>query len=143
MCHTWNGHDGTGVVVEKPTAGDMSGFGSVEWITEFLINPQSPKFFGHLNQTEGGEDIKEGEMSRWVDDYTGEDGSISERELRDVAALLAREAGRPDNPKASDEQIERGIALFTGGDLLDAAGETIEIDERCLDCHGLSSVDPD
>ncbi|RPI78928.1 MAG: cytochrome c, partial [Planctomycetaceae bacterium] len=69
------------------------------------------------------------------------DGPLTERHLRGVAALLARESGRNDAGPVDAAEIELGIQVFNG-DVLDAQGEPVEF-AQCLQCHSLKAGDPD
>src|SRR5206468_1913680 len=61
-CHRYDKHDGLGnPVADAPTASDLKGFGSREWLTRF-ISPEhiaDPEFFG-------GTKFKDGKMARFV-----------------------------------------------------------------------------
>lgn len=150
-CHTWNGHDGTGRVTIDlidgvkqpmvPTAPDLAGFGTRDWIASFLANPAGDKFFGGAHQLKGGLRLKEGEMTRWAAESLAPSGPLTEEHLRGVAALLARESGRVDDGPFDDAEIQRGIEVFNG-DVLDSKGEPVEF-AQCLQCHSLKAGDPD
>ena len=147
VCHTWNGHDGTGNVVMEsvedqevpavPTAGDLYGFGSRKWIEGFLSNPGGDRYFGHI------ETLKEGEMTDWAADNLAPDGPLTPRHLHAVAELLAREAARPDYEPADDETLALGVAVFSGAELRDENGMTLEFEGNCLACHNLKAGDPE
>ncbi|MGE5194039.1 MAG: cytochrome b N-terminal domain-containing protein [Deltaproteobacteria bacterium] len=150
-CHTWNGHDGTGRVSTEvvggrrqpavPTAADLSGFGTRDWIAAFLAKPADDRFFGHADRVSGGAKLKNGEMAKWAAKNLAPAGQINEQHLRAVAALLAREAARTDAPTADAAEIETGIAVFSGN--LDSdKGEPIDF-AHCLQCHNLKAGDPD
>jgi len=149
-CHTWNGHDGTGVVVMEevdgkkvpatPTASDLSGFGTTDWIAGFLTNPADGKYFGHMHRIAGGEEFTEGSMVYWAEENVGE-GFLNEEQIRAVAALLAEEAERADAGPLDDETRALGVKVFAGG-LLDEDGEELEFG-NCLRCHEMSSGDPE
>ncbi len=152
-CHSWSGHDGTGQILmetvdgkkvpAKLTASDLFGFASKDWIAEFLANPTGDKFFGRLDRSEGGDEIKHGEMADWAADYVGPDGVLTAKHLQAVAALLAREANRPGDSPATNEQIQLGVDIFSGAELKDHHGEVLEFDGECLQCHTLKAGDPD
>lgn len=150
-CHTWDGHDGTGKVIEEvadqdgatsgPTASDLSGFGTVDWIVAFLTNPGDEKFFGHMSKIGGGEEFSEGVMVDWAAEHVGEDGMLTAEQIHAVAALLAEESGRTDGQTLADETRQLGQQVFASG-LLDGEGEELEF-VNCLQCHELRSGDPD
>ena len=69
-CHDWaaadgsNGHGGPGLATEKPSAPNLYGFASREWITDFH-NPElvgTPRFFG--NTRYGKHQLADGSMMR-------------------------------------------------------------------------------
>lgn len=150
-CHTWNGHDGTGKVLMEtveghkqpttPTASDLYGFGTKEWIAEFLAKPAGEKFFGYMDRVKGGARIKKGEMAKWAEENLAPGGPIQPRHLQAVAALLAKEAARRNAGAFDEKELETGVALFNG-DLNDDKGEPIDV-VQCLQCHSLKAGDPD
>lgn len=150
-CHSWNGHDGTGRVPmetvdgkKQPvtaTAADLAGFGTRQWIADFLTRPTDSRFFGNADRVKGGERLKEGEMTKWAAENLAPTGHVSEAHVQGVAALLAREADRRDAEPADATQIELGVQVFNG-DLIDNKEEPIEF-AHCLQCHALKAGDPD
>lgn len=49
-CHRYDGHDGMGKKIEEPpTASDLKGFGSREWIMSLMRNPARERFHGKNN----------------------------------------------------------------------------------------------
>jgi ubiquinol-cytochrome c reductase cytochrome b subunit len=150
-CHTWNGHDGTGRVTMEvvqgrkqpftPTAADLAGFGTRDWIAEFLARPNDDRFFGHTDRAKGGERLKNGEMAKWAAENLAPEGPVTTVQLKAVAALLAREADRRDAAPIDAKEIELGVAAFNG-DLTDEKNEPIEY-AQCLQCHSLKAGDPD
>jgi ubiquinol-cytochrome c reductase cytochrome b subunit len=150
-CHTWNGHDGTGRITTEvvegrkqpftPTAADLAGFGTRDWIVAFLTNPSDARFFGHSDRVKGGERLKNGAMTKWAAENLAPQGPLTEAQLKGVAALLAREADRRDAVPIDPKEIEQGVALFNG-DLTDDKNEPIEF-AQCLQCHNLKAGDPD
>ncbi|HEY6167701.1 MAG TPA: cytochrome b N-terminal domain-containing protein [Verrucomicrobiae bacterium] len=120
-CHRYGGHDGTGRIPKDPQrAPDLKGFGSREWLTEFLNpdNISSTKFFG-------GTKFKDGKMAKFVKkEFTG-DTPAEKEQLRKVIIAVSAEAGLKSQRDA-DKQDARHIA--EGRKLFDA-----EI--GCSDCH--------
>jgi len=153
ICHTWNGHDGTGhylmemkegkKVKATPRASDLAKFATTDWISEFLMDPKANKFFGHLGTTKGGDAILNGDMADWADSNVGTEGVLSKEDIEAVAALLAREAKRRDYEPVSDEVIKRGISVFSGINFKDKAGKVIDFDGYCAQCHAMKAGDPE
>lgn len=113
------------IAVEHPTASNLWGFGTREWVLG-ILNPQKiigPDYFGHTK-------FKEGDMAMWVEDTFGADAtaelSDEERKKRDenvkfVSYALANEAGmlREQFPL---EWVEFGR-------------KAIVEEFSCIDCH--------
>lgn len=152
ICHTWNGHNGTGhyIMVEKngkkvkatPRASDLAGFATTEWIAEFLTNPKANKFFGHVGSLKNGDAILNGDMSDWAESYVGPEGVLTKDDIEAVAALVAREAKRRDFKPVSETVIKRGISVFSGQDFKDKKGKLIEFEGYCAQCHAMKAGDP-
>ncbi|EDL57571.1 cytochrome b N-terminal domain-containing protein [Gimesia maris] len=153
ICHTWNGHDGTGhnimemkdgkKVIATPRASDLAGFATTKWLTEFLMDPKSPKFFGHLGSTKGGDAILNGDMSDWADSYVGPEGILTKADIEAVAALVAREANHRDFKPLSEETVKRGVSVFSGIDFKDKSGKVAEFYGYCAQCHAMKAGDPE
>ncbi len=151
-CHRWNGHDGTGRLVgqtvegkqagAKATAGDLYNFGRPEWIAGFLSNPLAERYFGHVDQLQGGEAIKSGEMASWAEQNVSPNGPLTEKHINAVATLVARESGLPSGQPVPDDVVQLGVAVFSGGELKNDNGEAVEFDGSCIQCHRLSAGDP-
>ncbi len=151
-CHRWNGHDGTGrEVVElveggeksaAPTASDLYKFASREWVAGFLSHPHDDKFFGAVGKLEGGSAIHDGDMAAWAEANLEPNGPITPKHVEAVSALLARESGRRDLVAATDEEIQLGIAIFSGTGLKDSEGKPLEFEGYCAQCHALKAADP-
>lgn len=150
-CHTWNGHDGTGrISVEVvdgrrqpavPTAADLYGFATRDWIAAFILRPTDDKFFGHADRVTGGAKLKNGEMTKWAAENLTPAGAVKEKHVQAVAALVAREAARSDAPAGDSAELETGVAVFSGN-LDNDKGEPVDF-AHCLQCHNLKSGDPD
>lgn len=153
ICHTWNGHDGTGhflmemkdgkKVKATPRASDLAKFATTEWIAEFLTDPTADKFFGHMGTTKGGDAILNGDMADWAESYVGPEGVLSKEDIEAVAALLAREAKRRDYKPVSEEVIKRGVSVFSGINFKDKAGKAVDFDGYCAQCHAMKAGDPE
>lgn len=153
ICHTWNGHDGTGLYIMEmkdgkkvkatPSASDLAEFATTKWIAEFLMDPKAPKFFGHLGTTKGGDAILHGDMSDWADSYVGPEGVLTKADIEAVAALIAREAKRRDYEPVSEAVLKRGVSVFSGIDFKDKAGKVVDFDGYCAQCHAMKAGDPE
>ncbi|MCA9016521.1 MAG: c-type cytochrome, partial [Planctomycetaceae bacterium] len=152
ICHTWNGHDGTGHYIMEmkdgkkvkatPRASDLAGFATTEWIAEFLMDPKAPKFFGHVGTTKGGDAILNGDMSDWADSNVGPEGVLSKADIEAVAALIAREANHRNAEPLSEAVIKRGVSVFSGMEFKDKAGKVVDFDGYCAQCHAMKAGDP-
>ena len=127
-CHRYNGHDGRGFPVEDtPSAADLAGFASVQWITELLNYDHyvSHKYFG-------GTKFKDGTMARKVlAKYTGEEKKL----LPDIAILLADGANLPYEKKLDEDRREELLSLYYNDDL------KFEDGRSCIECHDIDSED--
>jgi len=149
-CHTWDGHDGTGTptmeIVEgkpvpaTPSASDLKGFGTAQWLTTFLTDPSDEKFFGNMHKITGGDEFSEGAMVAWAEENVGEE-LLTQKQIQAVAALIAEEARHSDAAPISAEVRELGVQVFAGG-LKDADGEDLDFG-NCLRCHEMGAGDPD
>jgi hypothetical protein len=117
-CHSCADADGRGIVAAEPSAPNLHGFGSREWIAGFL-DPGRIADRDHFAETA----FREGDMAQHLRGLfadAGEEGGSALREkLETVAALLAAEAGR--EPAGSPAAI-RGRELLAG-------------ELGCVDCH--------
>lgn len=124
-CHTYGGEDGLGGKVDKPSAPDLKGFASREYLTE-LLHPErygSEKFFGNTAH------IKKSKMLGFLED---EFEFIEEGEMDQLVKAISAEAKLPSQVKVdkSDKlDIEAGHELFE------------EI--GCVDCHALGEWNAD
>jgi len=107
---------------EKPTAADLRGFASREWLTEFLTVKgfTSPKFFGNTK-------FKQKEMYRFLKEtFHGEDMKPEERQL--IIRALSAEAqlkSQFDADKTDAVDVNKGKKLM----------EANPNRESCADCH--------
>jgi len=118
LCHNYTGHADVklDIVAEKPSAPDLGGFGSREWIAGMLDPKQvaGPKYFGN-SAFANGDMVKfvRGNLRELVEE-------IGRDELDRLIDGLAKEAER-DQPAAPDEVDEDLKLLFE--------------DFTCADCH--------
>ncbi len=115
------------IEVEHPTASNVWGFGSRDWVLG-ILDPQQivgPHYFGNTK-------LKEGEMAIWVEDTFGPDAiadlddkaRAEQREkIENVAYALAAEAAQ-------------NVGMIADLDQRIAAGRTAIVEEfSCVDCH--------
>jgi ubiquinol-cytochrome c reductase cytochrome b subunit len=129
-CHRYDGHDGLGATPkDAPTASDLKGFASREWITG-LLDPakvSSSHYFG-------GTRFADGKMARFVKKDLA--GLPPDRKVRLQTAIIAvsAEAGLKSQ-RARDTRdaavIAQGRELITSGDV------------RCTECHQFRKPDED
>jgi len=116
-CHPYGGHDGSGKeMADKPSAPDLKGVGSREWIARLLTleDYQGPHYFGNTK-------FAEGSMAEALEDL-----ELSEEDIGGLAAALSSEAGLRSQVAADArdaELIAKGFA-WMGEDEL-----------ACVDCH--------
>ncbi len=122
-CHSYSNSDGVAYTPKAPTAPDLTGFGSAEWLAGFL----DPKQIGGRNFF-GKTAFKDGDMVDFVSDtlkeLRGED-EVGEEALEDLIACLAAEA-QLEGPRRVDGDEVEGI---------DEDTMFLFEDFTCTDCH--------
>jgi ubiquinol-cytochrome c reductase cytochrome b subunit len=114
------------ILMENPTASNLWGFGSREWVAG-ILNPEKvagPHYFGNTA-------FKEGEMVTWVNDTIGpqltdlQGDELAEfrRKVEDVTLALASEAGLLRDQAS---EVEDRVA---------AGREHIAVEFACVECH--------
>ena len=129
QCHTFDGHDGTHKPVETPTAADLAGFGSREWLRSFIADPAGPKHFGPTaNGSFGGEPLGDrfinGAMAKWSKENVSK---LKDEELDAVVEFLIAQGARTDTAPLNSGLVDKGREFFELGS--DA------IETTCLGCH--------
>lgn len=129
-CHRYDGHDGLGrPVAEEPTASDLKGFATREWLAG-LLDPERITTAHYF----GGTKHAEGRMVRFVRRNVARFTPEQQESLRKVLAAVSAEAQLKAQRArdARDAQlIEEGRALFRDEDL------------RCAECHQFRQPDED
>ncbi len=124
-CHSRVDAAGHGIAAQRPTAPNLAGFGSREWVLG-MLDPErikGPEYFGNTRH-------KGGDMAGFVEsDLTDPDDEKKAR-LAAIAAALAVEAGLPADEEANrkaeeDKTLEKGRA---------AMAEAFD-SSSCTDCH--------
>jgi ubiquinol-cytochrome c reductase cytochrome b subunit len=129
-CHRYGGHDGLGMVLtEGPSAPDLKGFASREWLAK-LLDPE------HIVSSNyyGGTKFQDGKMVRFVKRTIGEFNAEQKQRLAKVVAAVSAEANLPSQT-ALDRQERTEIEE---GRLLVASDEM-----RCTECHQFRKRDED
>jgi ubiquinol-cytochrome c reductase cytochrome b subunit len=120
-CHSHADAAGKGIVCKEPTAPNLHGFASREWL-KGLLDPKQiagPNYFGHTKH-------KEGTMVSFVkDDFKPAAGQLDQ-----VVAALSAEAQLPSQIEADRTET---AAIAAGKKLL----ETF----TCTDCHKFHDID--
>lgn len=131
-CHSHTGpgaavEDSTqNIAIENPTASNLSGFGSREWVAG-LLDPEKvagPHYFGNTA-------LKEGDMITWVNDtigtqltdLKGDELAKFRRKIEDVTLAIASEAGMI---REEADDIPTRVA---------AGRDAIVSEFACIDCH--------
>jgi ubiquinol-cytochrome c reductase cytochrome b subunit len=128
-CHTFAGHDGLGAPLpESPTAPDLAGFGSREWLTGFLdpAKIESPKYFGGTVFAHPPAEKKKSKMVRYVLEEVPKFSDDEKQQLRKIIAALSAEAKVPAQAKTDANDA----ALIADGKKL-----LTESALKCADCH--------
>ena len=128
-CHRWNGHDGTGAQVTEfrdgvsvavpPGASDLAGFGTSEWVSDFLKDPSADRFLGQTRH-------RDGTMVQWARKNIP---LMTEREIEAVAAFIIRQPDAAESAAADPEFMALGASVFSSGNSAGAQG--------CVLCHEL------
>jgi ubiquinol-cytochrome c reductase cytochrome b subunit len=133
-CHRYAGHDGTSrVPVEAPTASDLAGFGTPDWIRGMLTGPAGENFFGPTSKNkEVGERFTKGAMADWVKENVTS-GKVSPEELTDVVEFLVSLSEHKQNGPANADRVASGMKFFVDGN--------DSLDTKCFDCHAMRVTD--
>ena len=129
-CHRFDGHDGLGKTpTNAPSASDLSGFASREWLTG-LIDP------AHIDTAQyfGNSKLREGKMVKFVKKDVANYSAEQKASLKKVITDLSAEA-QLNSQRAADEHdapiIAEGKTLLTSADV------------RCTECHQFHKKDED
>ncbi len=128
-CHTYDGHDGLGAQLpEPPTAPDLAGFGSRDWLRGFMDPAQieTPKFFGGTAFVHPKPGEKKSRMVRLILDDVAKYSAEEKAQLEKIIAAISAEAKLPAQ-KAHD--VRDTVLIEEGRKLL--ADVTLD----CTDCH--------
>jgi ubiquinol-cytochrome c reductase cytochrome b subunit len=128
-CHRYDGHDGLGrTPKDAPTASDLRGFASREWLQGFFDPAQivSPRYWG-------GTKHKDGEMAAFVRDDVPKLSPEGKTALANAILALSAEAGLKSQREADVSDAAR---IADGKRALSGTGI------NCADCHAFGAPDP-
>ena len=129
-CHRYEGHDGLGAhPKDAPTASDLKGFGSRDWLAGFL----DPDRNGTLHYF-GGTKFKEGKMAKFVKKDVADFSPAQKQHLNKIIATLSAEA----QLKSQRARDQRDAALIAKGKTSITREEM-----RCTECHQFQKKDVD
>lgn len=128
-CHRYEGHDGLGEIPpDAPSAPDLKGFASREWLTEFLHPDHiaTERYFG-------GTAFSEGDMVEFVTDDIASFDTDKQNDLATVVRILSAEAQLPsqkimDNTEPTLSEEDRDELFYDVG---------------CTECHEFHFEDED
>ena len=117
-CHPHGGHDGMGGEVKEPSAPDLKGVGSRDWIAGLLHHKRytSAEYFGKTS-------FKDGKMAGHLEEI-----EMLPDDIDKVSAALASEAKVHGYHEPKEGIIDSGFDLMF---------EELE----CADCHGIQGED--
>jgi quinol-cytochrome oxidoreductase complex cytochrome b subunit/mono/diheme cytochrome c family protein len=134
-CHAYGGEfhkpDKKGKVASPPTASNLKGFGTEEWIFRLVTNPGGPDNFGHTPLT-GMKDFIETTYPNLLKTpeeqarLPKEDRDLLEGDKKNLRAIARWLASHPRNssPDKNQDWFKKGKALFL---------------ENCKECHRYES----
>jgi ubiquinol-cytochrome c reductase cytochrome b subunit len=126
-CHAYAGHDGMGApLTENPSAADLAGFGSREWLRGFLDPQQieTAKFWGGTAFVHPAADKAKSKMVKAVTEDIAAYGPEEKAQLEKTIIALSAEAQLLS-------QVESDAA---DAEVITAGRQHLE-DLGCIDCH--------
>ena len=127
-CHRFGGEDGLGgEPKDAPTASDLKGFASREWLAG-LLDPRQITTVHYF----GGSKLKTGKMSRFVTEQISQFAPDEKTELNKALVALSAEAGLT----AQHDADVRDAALITAGREA-LSGDIL----TCTSCHKFHDAD--
>jgi ubiquinol-cytochrome c reductase cytochrome b subunit len=123
-CHSHKDKDGNGIVAEKPSAPNLYGFGSREWLTGFFDPKQiaGPDYFGGTKHKSPDED---GQMVGIVQ------GDLADKKAEVAKMIIALSAEAKLKSQAAKDAADAKTI---------ADGPTLFGDLSCGDCHKIGEV---
>jgi mono/diheme cytochrome c family protein len=124
-CHSRTDEHGQGIEVARPSAPNLYGFGSRQWLAG-LMDPQRIKGDDYFGQTRHAG----GDMVSFVNDNLADLDDEGKAKLQSLIAALSAEAKLPTQT-AADKQAEQDGTIAKGRKALEEAFES----SSCVDCH--------
>ena len=126
-CHRYNGRDGSGQMVkDPPSASDLGGYGSREWIAG-LLDPDRVSTTNYFGATK----FKDGKMAKFVKKDVAAYTPDQKEQLKKVIAAVSAEAWL----KSQAALDQHDTALITEGRVL------LKDVMKCTDCHQFHAKD--
>lgn len=124
-CHSRTDEHGVGIAARDPSAPNLHGFGSRQWLAG-LLDPKQIKSDRYFGQTRH----KTSDMVGFVDDNLAELNADGKAQLESIIVALSAEAALPAQA-AADKAAEQEGSLAKGRKALSEAFES----SSCVDCH--------
>ncbi len=129
-CHSHAGKSGPehamhNIVLENPTAPNLFGIGSREWVAA-ILDPEKVGDAEHFGYE--GSPFAEGTMVDWVQTNVPD---LDPEQVKKVVAALAAESDHP----------EQGVYRTTDRDVIAEGVRLIKEEIGCVDCHKFQDVD--
>jgi quinol-cytochrome oxidoreductase complex cytochrome b subunit/mono/diheme cytochrome c family protein len=131
QCHSHADATGHGVLAKHPTAPNLYGFGSREWLAG-LLDPKrivGPEYFGETKKH------FDGDMVSFVKDNMTDLDEDGKKQVADLIAALSAEAKLPAQAEADKKAAEDGT-LMRGKEAFAASFAT----SSCVDCHKIGEA---
>ncbi len=132
-CHTYLDPAGRGIASSNPSAPNLYGFGSRDWVRKMLTPGviDGPTMFGNTEHFEG-------DMANFVNDELADLGDDEKESVDNVVIALSAMAKLPYQAKADKEAADEG--LIEKGEEMFSEGIT---GTSCADCHAFEEGDED
>lgn len=124
-CHPWTDPAGAGIAARQPSAPNLYGFGSRQWLAG-LLDPQkvaSEAYFGLTRHASG-------EMVSFVKDNLAELDDEGKEQLAALVAALSAEAALPAQRMADQQAQENGMLAQGRRRIVEGINGA-----SCTDCH--------
>ncbi len=125
-CHTHLDTHGNGIASDQPSAPNLFGFGSRDWLRGLLSADgiQSVHYFGETSHAEG-------DMAQFVENEVEELSEEGQGQLEQIIIALSAEAALKSQQTIDEEAQQAGV-IQAGQKAI--AGE-FETSSTCIDCH--------
>lgn len=124
-CHSHVDKQGRGIAAKQPTAPNLHGFGSRDWLAGFLDHERigTAEYFGNTAHANG-------DMVGFVEDELSDLDDENKANLAALVAALSAEAALPAQKQLDDEAKESGLLEKGREALVSGLGGS-----ACTDCH--------